>query len=75
MGLIEVKLSEEHITKLMDIVKEKGSDLVSMKTDMESKGVPDISRSIIDYIDSEIDNCTTIHDVLWKAKRGGVYVG
>lgn len=70
MGLIEVKLSEVQITKLLGIVKEKGSDLVSMKMDMESKGVPDISRSIIDYIDSEIDECSAIHDILWKAKRG-----
>lgn len=70
MGLIEVKLSEGQITKLMGIVKEKGSDLVSMKMDMESKGVPDISRSIIDYIDSEIDECSAIHDILWEAKRG-----
>ena len=62
--MVYVELSEEEVSKLIDIVKEKGADLVKMKLDMESKGVPEISRSILDYIESDIDMCESIYNKL-----------
>lgn len=68
MNEIKVSLSEEQLELLIDLVKEKGTDTLNMKLDMESKGVAEISKSIVDYLDATISECANIYKIFLESK-------
>lgn len=70
MCKVEIKLTDRQVLKLIDVLSEKGSDLVSIKNNIESKGISEISSSIIGFIDSEINECADIRNILINSRRG-----